>query len=159
VATADVQVARLAEMRYLGQGHEVEAAVPAGELSAASLSVITAAFEAAYRALYHRLPQGVPIEVLNWRVTLSGPRPALRLGAAAGETAATVAAALKTTRSAYFSEARGFIPTPVYDRYRLGPGISFAGPAILEERESTAVIGPGARCRVDEDLTIVVELE
>ncbi|HET9488544.1 MAG TPA: hydantoinase/oxoprolinase family protein [Methylomirabilota bacterium] len=159
VAAADVQVTRLAEMRYLGQGHEVEAAVPAGELSAASLSLITAAFEAAYRALYHRLPQGVPIEVLNWRVTLSGPRPALRLGAAAGGTAATVAPALKTTRSAYFSEARGFIPTPVYDRYRLGPGISFAGPAILEERESTAVIGPGARCRVDEDLTIVVELD
>jgi N-methylhydantoinase A len=160
VSAAEMRVTRLAEMRYLGQGHEVEASIPAEELSAASVPAITAAFEAAYRSLYHRLPQGVPIEVLNWRVTLSGPRPRLRLGAAgererAGGTAAT---ALKSTRSAYFAEAEGFLPTPVYDRYRLGPGLSFTGPAILEERESTAVIGPGARCRVDHDLSIVVEL-
>ena len=63
----------IAEMRYLGQGHEVEAAVSRGQLSAGSLAKITASFEAPYRALYHRLPQGVPIEALNWRVTVSGP--------------------------------------------------------------------------------------
>ena len=34
---------------------------------------------------------------------------------------------------------------PVYDRYRLGPGAAFVGPAIVEERESTTVIGAGAR--------------
>src|SRR5439155_1546651 len=58
VAASDVRVARIAEMRYLGQGHEVEAAVPLGNLSAERLPTITASFEAAYRALYHRLPQG-----------------------------------------------------------------------------------------------------
>ena len=51
-----------------------------------------------------------------------------------------------------------WMETPVYDRYALGPGASFDGPAIVEERESTAVIGPGARCRVDEGLTIVVTM-
>src|SRR5437879_1686316 len=55
VAAGKVAVARIAEMRYLGQGHEVEAAVPLGKLSAASLAKITASFEASYRALYHRL--------------------------------------------------------------------------------------------------------
>jgi len=50
------------------------------------------------------------------------------------------------------------VETPVYDRYRLGPGASFEGPAIVEERESTAVIGPGGRCRVDQHLTLIVEL-
>ncbi|MGH7312693.1 MAG: hydantoinase/oxoprolinase family protein [Candidatus Rokuibacteriota bacterium] len=158
VAATDVRVTRLAEMRYLGQGHEVEAAIPTGGLSGASRPAITTAFEAAYRALYHRLPQGVPIEVLNWRVTMAGPRPSLRLGAAGLRAGATAAAAIKATRPAYFAEAEGFVPTPVYDRYRLGPGISFTGPAILEERESTAVIGPGARCRLDDGLAIVVEL-
>src|SRR5213593_1996473 len=79
VAASDVAVARIAEMRYLGQGHEVEAAVPLGKLSAASLAKITASFEAAYRALYHRLPQGVPIEALNWRVKVAGPDPNIRL--------------------------------------------------------------------------------
>jgi len=150
-----VSVARIAEMRYVGQGHEVEAAVPAGTLSAASLPVITTSFKDAYRALYHRLPQGVGIEALNWRVTVSAPPPALAFGAAG---ASTAAAAVKTHRRAWFAESNGWVDTPVYDRYALVPGTTFEGPAIIEERESTAVIGPGARCRVEETRTIVVQM-
>jgi len=81
-ARASVRVSRIAEMRYVGQGHEVEALIPPGPLSADSLPAITTAFEAAYRALYHRLPQGVPIEALNWRVTVAAPAPALTFGGA-----------------------------------------------------------------------------
>jgi N-methylhydantoinase A len=157
VPSKEVRVTRVAEMRYLGQGHEVEAPIPGGALTAASLRAITASFEGVYRALYHRLPQGVPIEALNWRVTIAGPRPPVRFGTTA-RSARRGKSAVKTTRPAYFSEAGGFVPTLVYDRYALGPGAVFAGPAIVEERESTAVIGPGGRCRVDAGLAIVVEL-
>ena len=48
--------------------------------------------------------------------------------------------------------------TPIYDRYALHAGAEFAGPAIVEERESTAVVGPGARCRVDDGFGLVVEI-
>ena len=48
--------------------------------------------------------------------------------------------------------------TPVYDRYRLGPGAAFDGPAIVEERESTLIVGPGGRCRVDAQWNLIVEL-
>ena len=157
VAPEAASVSRLAEMRYAGQGHEVEAHVPNGRLSASSLPTITAAFEDAYRALYHRLPQGVPIEALNWRVTVSGPPPSLAFGGAAGRARPT-ADAVKIRRRAWFAEAAGWVDTPVYDRYALGPGATFQGPAIVEERESTAVIGPGARCCVDDGLTIVVTM-
>ena len=156
VASADVSVKRVAEMRYLGQGHEVEASLPAGTLSAESLAAITTSFEAAYRALYHRLPQGVPIEALNWRITTAGPAPRVTMQpAAAGGRARN---ALKGTRRAWFAEAQAYVDTPVYDRYALAPGAKFSGPAIVEERESTAVIGPNGRCRVDTGLTLVVEL-
>jgi N-methylhydantoinase A len=47
----------------------------------------------------------------------------------------------------------------VYDRYRLGPGATFVGPAIVEERESTTVIGPGAAVSVDSEGNLVVEIE
>jgi len=156
VAAGDARVSRIAEMRYVGQGHEVEAPMPAGRLSPASLPAITASFEDAYRALYHRLPQGVPIEALNWRVTVSGPPPRLAFGGGAGPRA--TADAVKTRRRAWFAEAAGWMETPVYDRYALGSGATFAGPAIVEERESTAVIGPGASCRVDDGLTLVVHM-
>ena len=157
VARERVSVKRIAEMRYVGQGHEVEAPVPTGRLSAASLPAITASFEEAYRALYHRLPQGVPIEALNWRVTVSAPPPALAFGGAGGAGGAA-AAAVKTRRRAWFAEADGWVDTPVYDRYSLGTGTTFDGPAIVEERESTAVIGPNARCHVDEGRTLIVEM-
>ena len=156
-ARESVRVSRIAEMRYVGQGHEVEALIPPGRLSAESLPAIIAAFEAAYRALYHRVPQGVPIEALNWRVTVAAPAPSLTFGGAVAGGAAAPDA-VKRTRRAWFAEANDWVETPVYDRYALGPGTTFGGPAIVEERESTAVVGPGARCRVDERRTLVVEL-
>jgi N-methylhydantoinase A len=159
VAPADVRLSRVAEMRYVGQGHEVECRVILGALSSESLPAITASFEAAYRALYHRLPQGVPIEALNWRLTASGPNPkaALTGGSEPGRDLGS-ARAIKGVRQAYVAETGGFVETPVYDRYALGAGAEFGGPAIVEERESTAVVGPGARCRVDDGLTLVVEI-
>jgi N-methylhydantoinase A len=157
VAGADVRVKRVAEMRYLGQGHEVEATLPSGTLSDESLAAITSSFEAAYRMLYHRLPQGVPIEALNWRVTTAGPAPHVTMHPAA-TAGGGARGALKGTRRAWFPEADAYVDTPVYDRYALEPGAELSGPLIVEERESTAVVGPGGRCRIDASLTLVVEL-
>ena len=154
VPAGDVIVSRVAEMRYLGQGHEVEARLPAGRLSSDSVTAIAASFEAAYRALYHRLPQGVPIEALNWRVTVAGPAPRVRMRPTMS--AGRVAIGRKGTRRAWFAEADGYVDTPVYDRYALEPGAELTGPVIVEERESTAVIGPGGRCRIDDGLALVV---
>ena len=157
VADADVRVRRTAEMRYVGQGHEVEGELPAGALTADALSAITAAFEAAYRALYSRTPLGVAIEALNWRLVVSGPAPALAMtGVPAPAAPDAPASAGKGTRPAYFPGA-GYVDTPVYDRYALRAGATFAGPAIVEERESTAVIGPDARISVDASLTLIAE--
>jgi N-methylhydantoinase A len=158
VPAADVRVRRIAEMRYVGQGHELEAAIPAGRLDAASLGAITERFEATYRALYHRLPQGVAIEALNWRVTVSGPVPELRLVPDAVDGGGGAETAVKARRRAYFAETGGFVDTPVYDRYRLARGTEFTGPAVVEEREATTVIGPGGRCAVDAGLALVVEM-
>jgi N-methylhydantoinase A len=47
----------------------------------------------------------------------------------------------------------------VYDRYRLGPGATFYGPAIVEEHESTAVVGPDALAAIDEHLNLVVRYD
>ena len=196
IAETDMRFRHTAEMRYAGQGHEVEGPVPAGVLGPASLEALTTGFEAAYRALYQRTPMGVAIEALNWRVVVSGPEPALTtisgglemapaLPPSADSRAATsgitssggsfnrgedtlprspLGATVdqsrpipKRARKAYFPEAGGYVETPVYDRYALRPGAAFAGPAIIEERESTTIIGPGARVRVDASRGLVAE--
>jgi N-methylhydantoinase A len=159
VADRDVTVRRSAEMRYLGQGHEVDVEIPAGPLGPGSLDAITASFEAAYRLLYSRTPQGVPLEALNWRAVVSGPRPD-PLGVSADRGSAGAMSGppqMKARRAAYFPEVRGYVETPVYDRYALGPGVRLAGPAIVEERESTTVVGPGAVITVDEHRTLIAE--
>jgi len=162
VAEGDVVVRRSAEMRYLGQGHEVDVPIPLGRLGSASLETITASFEAAYRLLYSRTPQGVPLEALNWRTVVSGPAPqglgeVVRATSATRETAqvASVPTRTKSSRKAYFPETGGYVETPVYDRYALGPGSRLAGPAIIEERESTTVVGPGATVAVDVHRTLI----
>jgi N-methylhydantoinase A len=155
VARAEITVRRSAEMRYVGQGHEVEVEIPPGALAAASLAPITASFESAYRTLYSRTPMGVPIEALNWRVVVSGPAPDIVMSASAAGAAG--AAPIKNTRAAYFPEAGDYVETPVYDRYALRAGASFDGPAIIEERESTTIVGPRARIAVDQRLNLVAE--
>jgi N-methylhydantoinase A len=157
VPDGDVRIRRTAEMRYTGQGHEVEVEVPPGALDAGSLAVITVSFEAAYRALYSRTPMGVPIEALNWRVVVSGPVPDISVSGPRSGAHTPAAPVAKGTRPAYFPEARGYVDTPVYDRYALTPGAAFTGPAIIEERESTTVAGPGARVSVDSRLTLILE--
>jgi N-methylhydantoinase A len=64
---------------------------------------------------------------------------------------------MKSTRPAYFPEARDYVQTPVYDRYALAPGARLIGPAIVEERESTMVVGPGAMVTVDAYRTLIAE--
>jgi N-methylhydantoinase A len=156
VPDAEVTVRRSAEMRYFGQGHEVDVEVPPGLLTEASLAPITSSFETAYRLLYSRTPMGVPLEALNWRAVVSGPPPDLTITSGL-ETGAATAPTAKKHRAAYFPEAGGYVETPVYDRYRLDPGARLAGPAIVEERESTTVIGPGALISVDAHRNLVAE--
>ncbi len=156
VGKAAITHQRQADIRYVGQGHEIRVPLPAGILESADASALQAAFERVYRELYERLGPPVPIEVINWRVVSSGPRPDLQLQVAIGE--GDLQNARKGERPAYSPETGGFAVTPIYDRYRLAPKVSFSGPAIIEERESTAIIGPGAACRIDDQHNLVVTL-
>ena len=64
----------------------------------------------------------------------------------------------KGSRRAFFPEREDYLETAVYDRYALKPGMQFAGPAIVEERESTLIIGIAGQARVDEKLNVFVEI-
>ena len=157
VAPEQITYRRTAEMRYRNQGHEVPVPLPDGDLRAAMLPALEAAFEDVYRNLYGRIAEGVPLEVLNWRVVASGPRPEINLAA---ETvgASDAARAIKGERAIYLPEQDGFAPVPVYDRYALTPGTAFTGPAVIEERESTTIIG-GGTVAVDTYRNLIVALK
>jgi N-methylhydantoinase A len=156
VASQAISYQRTADMRYVGQGHEVSVTLPDGILNSAHLPQIVLAFEEAYKRLYGRKGPDVPLEVINWRVVASGPRPEMNFKLARATSSGSNAR--KGSRPAYFPEQKGFIDTAVYDRYALKPGMTFAGPAIVEERESTLIIGTRGRAHVDDRLNVIVEL-
>lgn len=152
----DLIFRRVAELRYRGQGHEVTVPLPDGALGPEALPAIEANFARVYRELYGRVADGVPLEALNWRVIVSGPRPEVRLGAPVGGSR-NAANAIKGARRMYLPERGGFTSVPVYDRYLLGAGAHFDGPAIVEERESTVVLG-GGTVQVDDFQNLVVTM-
>jgi len=156
LSAEQISYKRSADMRYVGQGHEVAVMLPDGVLSAEHLSRVSKLFNDAYRALYGREGPDVPLEVINWRVVASGPRPELNLKLPTNRR--REGNARRGFRRAYFPEPGEYIETAVYDRYALDVGMEFIGPGIVEERESTLIVGARGKARVDERLNIVVEL-
>ncbi|MEJ7814342.1 MAG: hydantoinase/oxoprolinase family protein [Rubrobacter sp.] len=155
VADEDVGVRRLCEMRYAGQGHEVTVELPDRSLGPEDADRIAKRYREEYLRLYSREGPDVPLEAITWRLEVSAPRPEILLDSkesiveASGE-------AQKEEREIYLPEEEDFLAVPVYDRYRLSPGATFEGPAVVEERESTVVLGPESRARIDEARNLVV---
>ncbi len=75
----EIRYQRTADMRYVGQGHEVSVRLPNGVLGQQHVPQITAEFEETYRGLYGRKGPDVALEIINWRVVASGPRPEMNL--------------------------------------------------------------------------------
>jgi N-methylhydantoinase A len=151
----EITLTRTADMRHVGQGFEIPVPVPNGTLEASTLPALRDGFFAAYRTLFERTVEEVPIEAMSWRVAAAAPVPNIKLNF--GGQPIGSGEARKGSRQVYFSET-GFAPCDVYDRYALKPGDTLSGPAVVEERESTTVIGPGASAAVDQYLNLLIDL-
>ena len=160
-ATADLQhegfagspqVQRSVNMRYLGQNYEEEIPIPGGKVTAESLPQLLAAFETHYEATYgYRIPDEI-IELVQFNVTVLGDtaKPELPL------LPEGLPASPAGTRRAWFS-AEGAVECPVYARDDLSPADRIAGPAIIEELDSTTVVHPGQHLTISQHGTAVLE--
>lgn len=153
-----LEVVRSADMRLIGQIHEINVPVPEGPLDATGAPALEEAFHRIYQSLYSRKNLSIPIQVQNWRVLVRAPQLEVRLRQESKVSEQDPKVALKGKRSAYFSSLGSYVETNVYDRYRLMPGHLIQGPAIVEERESTAVLNPRDRASIDEVLNLVIEV-
>lgn len=147
---------RSCDMRYAGQGHEVHVSFGEREPWRLAPTGLRERFEATYLSIYGRSHAQAQVEAVTWRLLARGPRPEVRLQHAAGAAPADGSGAHRGHRPAYAPELGGMGPFAVHDRRRLRPGDRLAGPAIVEERESTAVVGPGATAVVDGDLNLLI---
>jgi N-methylhydantoinase A len=146
---------RAADLRYEHQSFELTCALVEVPLTAEGLAALLATFHAEHRRLYtYDLPDA-PIELVNLRVTAIGvlPKRAAATGAAG---ARDLREARAGERHVYFRGA-GRTPTPCYDRSRLAPGMTFDGPALVDQDDATTLVAPGFHARVDHAHNILLE--
>ncbi len=143
-----VQFERAVDMRFVGQGSETQVAIPNGDFSLLKRESVREWFDRAYERLYGRTYPDSPVELVNFKVRACLPVRFLQFPKIRKDTDGPQAA-IRGTRMAYSSLSRDYVSHAVYDRYKLFAGATFAGPAVIEERESTVVVGEDAMVTVD----------
>ena len=151
----EISYQRTSDMRHVGQGFEVSVPVQSGTLDESQTHSLRTNFLNTYEMLFERAVTDVPIEAMSWRVAAFAPVPNIALNFKAQSR--VEGEKLKGRREVYFFET-GFAPCDVYNRYALVEGDIIAGPAIIEERESTTVMPPGTQAAVDSSLNLIIEL-
>lgn len=144
------------DLRYQGQGYELN--VPAGaspDVGEGAVEEIRERFDQAHEQLFGHSAKTEPAEAVNYRVraTVRVPKFSMKRHDRAAGSASD---AKIDEREVYFDRASGMTPTPVYDRALLAPGHEVAGPAVVEQLDSTTVVYPGQRAVVDDYRNLVI---
>jgi N-methylhydantoinase A len=157
--TADkIKFERSVDVRFVGQGSETNIPVMEPDFGRVKKETIRNRFDEKYKNLYGRTYPESAVEFINFRVRASLPERLLQLPRMEKKEG-SLGDAKKGRRKAYSGIAGDFIPFTVYDRYKLFPGAGFEGPAIVEERESTVIVGEDASVSVDEFGFLWIDLE
>ena len=146
---------RQVDMRYVGQSFELTVPLE-GAFDAGQSGALRERFHAEHDRVYGFSASSEPVELVSLRLTTVGriEKPPLRtLERSAGTPSP------KEQRRVFFAEAGGFVECPIHDRYGLGAGASFAGPAVIEELDSTVVVHPGFGVEIDDLGNLVIRKE
>ena len=144
---------RMAFMRYEGQGHELEIALPTGRLPKQLGRWLRDRFQANYEKLFGRAVPNVDIEIMSWGVVASTGlvehKPVAR-------PRATKKPKASGKRKIYWGQDRRVMEVPFYERAKLGKGDRIAGPALIVEAQTTTLVGPQFDVTIDAVQNIVM---
>lgn len=155
-----ISLLRFADCRYSGQGYELRTPAAAGAVDDAFLRQLHRSFDAEHFKAYGKSFDDKPMQIVNVRVVGVGAIPPLEPAELERGSAQVDPAALCTTASAVFEvEGRAeALDTPRYARAALKAGNEIAGPAIIDQMDTTTILPPGTRARVDRYGSLVVEV-
>jgi len=154
----DIRFERSVDLRFVGQGSETNTPIPESDFTTLSKEEIRKRFDTIYERLYGRTYPDNEVEFINFKVRVSLPVKFIQFPKLEKKVKG-IEDTIKGKRPAYSPKQKDFIPYTVYDRYSLYPGAGFRGPAIIEERESTIIVGEDAEVRVDDYGFIWIEME
>ena len=144
------------DARYAGQGNEITVWLGEGPVWPVDDEAVFERFAHEYRTIYGLTIPDVGVEVVTWRLSAYADADSvapIATSAASGDAEAT------SHRDVVFGRSLVAESVAVYNRSDLGPGMSFPGPAIIEERETTIVIRPGWIVEVAFDGSVIATRE
>jgi N-methylhydantoinase A len=145
VEVETVTVLHQADMQFAGQTHVLTVTIPRTDFTREDL---VAGFEHAYWERFEVELKQMRALVMSLRTAVIGRRPPVSLnGLATPPARGTAAEAQAGTRRGWFEGA--WHETPIYRREKLAVGVTFEGPAIVEQLDSTTVVEAGDRVEVD----------
>jgi N-methylhydantoinase A len=147
VAEGDVTLERSIAMRYLGQWRSLEVAFE-DDLEAA-----VDRFHAEHEREFSYRRDDAPVELYRLQLVATGKTAEIELPR--HERGGDLPEPIET-RSVYFDGSA--VDTPVYERSALPAGVTFEGPAVIDQLDTTTLVPPGVRAEVDEWLNIRMEV-
>ncbi len=154
ISRGQVIIEKSADVRYMGQFHELEMDFPAGEVKEQDIRKMESEFHRKHKELFTFSLPWVKIEFRNLRLIARASSGKIDLKKITAGNADS-SGALKQPRQCYFNGK--FAETPIYDGTRLKAGNAVPGHAIIEEPTTTVVIPPGFRCHVNDYGGYVIE--
>ena len=150
----DLTVRRVVDARYIGQGHELQLALPEGALGLEDAARLRAEFEKLYGAIYGVTMADQDVECVTWSVTVSAPS---ETPVAAKPVQKHPGPPPRAQRRVYEPALGRMVDFAVYQRDDLAPGAELAGPALIEEGQTTTVVPVGFTLLVDGAGYLVME--
>ena len=159
IEPSQVTFNRSGDLRYVGQGYELQVPISEGVVGASAMSTVWAKFHDIHAAEYGHAFSNSPIEVVNLRVTAVGNLP--KLEQMPPRKGGSLDAALLYKRNSVFRESGVLktFETSVYRRDTMPIGTPFEGPAILLQKDSATVVPPRATACVHVSGSIIITLE
>jgi N-methylhydantoinase A len=151
----EMRILRSVEMRYSGQGYELEVSVPKGTLAEKDLRKIDDSFHQLHRQLYgYASPQEVT-EFVYLRIAALGkiPKPKFKKEKEGDHRPVR---GLKGKRKVFVQGK--YVSLPIYERALLRPGDKIQGPAVIEQMDSTTFLSSGRQAQVDPYLNLIVTI-
>ncbi len=132
---------RFADMRYRGQGHELNVELPVRDYSGSDAAEFRELFNRQYSKHYSRTIPTLNVEALTWTLILSSPSPDTP-GDQASPDSTAPAVPVADTRQVFDVERGAFLTASALNREALPPESVFAGPALVTESQTTTYVPP-----------------
>ncbi len=156
ISQGDIVIHRTLDMRYHGQGYELEVPVASEKITTKELNEVEKRFHLLHKKQYGFSKEREATEMVNLRISVLGlvskpqrPKESLRR--------ADPVVALKERRRVYLKGR--YCDTAIYDRDKLEPGAVVKGPAIIEQEDSTTLLFAGNSARIDAYRNLVISVK